>query len=537
MMPMRQQDMQQWIAVAVATDATGWTRDGSSGLCGRARARRGRGLLWLILLVALAPAAASAEPSFPQAKPLAAAAANHLDVAYLPHRQAGAWQDRWVTLNVHVPPGDGPFPCIVFVHGGGYAKGDKDQNVNRDLLDRAVREGYVVANLNYILKGPAEMGITPQVWLDFKNAVRFLRANAEAYRIDPCRMAAWGFSAGGWLAGSGAFTTADDYHKMPPTDLETNWGERRQRGNHILVPFDDPRTPYPGQPARLSAIVADFWPKPHYRYFSADDPAILTYAGTDATHPLVKRAAEVGHVGDQIVLTEPRYEGKAILHIPPLDAAARPLDGGDRQSTLTDEAFAWLGKRLVTRPRLVPPEARPMRRQFAESVDVTLVACGEGVAVHYTTDGSPPTRQSPRYEGPFSLTGTTTVRAIAVRSGFDDSAVATFTFTEGDPPPTIAGPDRLPQATVGQPYQVRFTTGAGGGAVWNLSGHAQANVKMHTDIVEPPLGLSLDPQTGVLSGVPTLAGAWTLQVQAAAKPGSVADARDYILTIRPASNP
>jgi len=110
----------------------------------------------------------------PPAKPLERAD-NHLDVACLPQRQVGAWEDRWLRMNVHVPVGSGPFPCIVFVHGGGYGGGDEDGTLYgagpppRELLQRAVDEGYVAVNLNYILG----RGTKPQVFWDYKTAIRF----------------------------------------------------------------------------------------------------------------------------------------------------------------------------------------------------------------------------------------------------------------------------------------------------------------------------------------------------------------------------
>jgi len=79
----------------------------------------------LLMAVACAAYAQPTRPEMPPAKPLERAD-NHLDVAYLPQRQVGAWEDRWLRMNVHVPVGSGPFPCIVFVHGGGYGGGDKD---------------------------------------------------------------------------------------------------------------------------------------------------------------------------------------------------------------------------------------------------------------------------------------------------------------------------------------------------------------------------------------------------------------------------
>jgi acetyl esterase/lipase len=492
----------------------------------------------LLTMVAAASPAAEAPPTFEQ-RPVAGAV-DHFGVVYLPDRVAGDdWRNRWVTVNVHVPQGmDRPLPCIVFVHGGGYGAGDKDGRLGGAggppyvLLEQAVREGFVAVNLNYILNIERGGGIHPQVWLDFKNAIRFLRANATTYRIDPCRIAAWGFSAGGWLAGSGAFTTADDYHETPRTDAATDWYGRRQRGKVLLLPLDDLHTPYEDYTSRLTAVVADFWPKKHYDLYSADDPAILTYVGQGAEHALVKRAEAVGNEGVNLVLTDAKFKGKPSLHVPPVDAACAGLDGSGT-STLKDEAFAWLKRRLVVSPRMVPPEARPNQRVFAERTEVRLVAAAPDVRIRYTLDGSDPTQDSPLYTQPFTVTRTTTVKAFAECEGFPPSAVAAFTFTRGTPAPTLVGPERLPTASVGRPWSVAFHTAEEGEFLWNIGGHAVPEVKMHTrGYARPPLGIVLDPKTGVLSGTPTRAGAYTVAIEVARGLRQPADVRAYALEIR-----
>lgn len=475
-------------------------------------------------------AAMAAHPQFPQAKPIKNAH-NALDVPYLPERVTGSVHDRWVTMNIHWPKDEARHPCIIFIHGGGYGGGDKDGGYGgaggppRKLLTRAVAEGFVAVNLNYILGN----GIHPQVFHDFKSAVRFLRSHADKYHIDPARIAAWGFSAGGWLASSGGFTTADDLFNVAASDLATPWGARRKRQNQLRVPFDDPRSPWADHSARLTAIVADFWSKRELTFYGPDDPAVLTYVGTGGSHKLVRLADKVGNEGRQIVLTNEKYRGKSSLHIPPINAASQKLDGSDGASTLQDEAFKWLRQKLVASPKAVAPEARPLRRQFAQSVQVRLVSPGKAT-IRYTTDGGKPTADSPVYNKPFELMMTTTVKARVWAKGFKPSAVATFTFTKSDVPPAITNPATLPKAKVGQAYRVAF---AADGAVgwWNLGGHAQTTTKMHTKDVVAPLGVAIDPETGILSGTPTKAGSFTLQVQAAAGLGRIADTRTYVLVV------
>lgn len=76
------------------------------------------------------------------------------------------------------------------------------------------------------------------------------------------------------------------------------------------------------------------------------------------------------------------------------------------------------------------PTATPNGGSFITSQSVTLSCATAGASVYYTTDGSMPTTGSTRYSGAFTITDTTTVKAIAVKSGMNDSGVLTVTFTK-----------------------------------------------------------------------------------------------------------
>lgn len=85
-------------------------------------------------------------------------------------------------------------PLVIYVHGGAFKGGDKGMVGGKvqPLLDA----GYAVASLNYRLSGEA---LFPAGAQDVKAAVRWLRANAATYNVDPAKFAAWGESAGGNL--------------------------------------------------------------------------------------------------------------------------------------------------------------------------------------------------------------------------------------------------------------------------------------------------------------------------------------------------
>ena len=68
--------------------------------------------------------------------------------------------------------------------------------------------------------------------------------------------------------------------------------------------------------------------------------------------------------------------------------------------------------------------------QFTESTQVTMSG-PDGAEIHYTTDGSTPTAESPVYSEPLTLTATTTVKAIAIKDG-QSSEVTSRTYTKGN---------------------------------------------------------------------------------------------------------
>jgi acetyl esterase/lipase len=96
-------------------------------------------------------------------------------------------------LDLYLPEkADRPLPVIVWVHGGGWAAGDKTNGP----AFRFAAKGYAVASINYRFSQDA---IFPAQIYDCKAAVRWLRASANKYRLDSAHFGAWGASAGGHL--------------------------------------------------------------------------------------------------------------------------------------------------------------------------------------------------------------------------------------------------------------------------------------------------------------------------------------------------
>ncbi len=90
----------------------------------------------------------------------------------------------------------GPLPVVLWVYGGAFRMGSKDDGQTAGALWLTQR-GYAVAAFNYRLSPVAKF---PAQTYDCKAAVRWLRAHASEYQLDPNRIAAWGASAGGHLS-------------------------------------------------------------------------------------------------------------------------------------------------------------------------------------------------------------------------------------------------------------------------------------------------------------------------------------------------
>ena len=143
-------------------------------------------------------------------------------------------------LDVFLPEGQGPFPAIISIHGGGYVACDKRQKEMIEPMLAGLNRGFAVIGLNYRLAG--ESGF-PEPVRDIKRAVRFIKANAKEWDICPDRLAAWGGSAGGYMTLMGCLCAQDRY-------------------------FDSEADPYREMDASLAAGVAWY---PQTDFLTADE--------------------------------------------------------------------------------------------------------------------------------------------------------------------------------------------------------------------------------------------------------------------------
>lgn len=120
-----------------------------------------------------------------------ASASNHIFASY------PEVSDRFTSFDLYVPAGCGPFPVLIWVHGGAWVGGDK---ANPEVLDRiayAHSLGYALASTNYRLANKFGKGAWPDYPNDVADAVAYIVDNAGRLRLDAERIVLLGHSAGG----------------------------------------------------------------------------------------------------------------------------------------------------------------------------------------------------------------------------------------------------------------------------------------------------------------------------------------------------
>jgi acetyl esterase/lipase len=126
--------------------------------------------------------------------------------------------DRWLLNVIHPKQASSePRPAIVLVHGGGWTGGDHY---------RFSKMGFMLAQRGYVVMLPTyrmiKDGPFPACLHDVKNSIRWLRANAQKYNVDPKRIGAYGNSAGGTLALTVALTAGDKELEGDGTHLDSS---------------------------------------------------------------------------------------------------------------------------------------------------------------------------------------------------------------------------------------------------------------------------------------------------------------------------
>lgn len=249
--------------------------------------------------------------------------------------------------------GEGPFPLVIHIHGGGFAFGDKRDD-HMDAYLKGLKRGFAVASIEYRVSGEAKF---PAAVNDCREAIRYIKAHAGEYKVDKDRIGVIGGSAGGNLAAmmgmnvpNGAFMgekAADAYAETPfarvavpqfgPMSFGTMTEQARANGISEVHEnaADMPESQYIGVPI-------DKAPK---ELVDAANPA--TYAGPDTAPMLVQHGTK-----DHLVPFAQSVEFVKALEAKGCDVTFTPLEGADHEDKMftseenLDLVFGFIKKHL-----------------------------------------------------------------------------------------------------------------------------------------------------------------------------------------------
>ena len=257
-------------------------------------------------------------------------------------------------LDIGLPEGKGPFPVVLFFHGGGWQQGDK-WHMHR-WIQKFVSAGYAGVSVAYRFapgfKWPAQIQ-------DAKRAVRYLRAHAGEYNIDPARLGVMGESAGAYLALMLGVTSDGD-----PFESQMDYPEFSSKVQAVVSYFSATDFTLPGLPLSpaLEAEMQKYYGKslkevraeftgatgpedPILKkisvltYVDGDDAPILMFHGdsdpfVSPEHPIrLQQALEKSGVPNQLIMVKGGGHGWT----------------GSLQEETTSQMFAFFSQWLLKR--------------------------------------------------------------------------------------------------------------------------------------------------------------------------------------------
>lgn len=242
-------------------------------------------------------------------------------------------------MDVYYPASAGPWPAVVFVHGGGWTAGDKAQVPPEVAALQA--EGFLVASVNYRL-APAHP--FPAQIEDVACAVRFLRAHAATFNLDPARVGAMGSSAGGHLVGL-----------LGTSDPSSGWavGEYLEQSGRVQAVADffgpaDLTVPFAGNLVSNNAIFGGVDPaeaSPVTHATPDDPPFLLVHGRNDTLVPLSQSELLLAALQEQGVPAELLVVENAGHGLTPAGGAPTP----SRQQVV-EQVVAFFRSALQARP-------------------------------------------------------------------------------------------------------------------------------------------------------------------------------------------
>lgn len=267
-----------------------------------------------------------------------------------PNLTYARYGDRALQLDLFRPATRGtPLPAIVCIHGGGWSKGERS---SQSLLAQALAaRGFVTVTISYRLSGEAKF---PAAIQDAKAAVRWLRANAVTYGIDPAAIGVTGLSAGGHLAA--LLATSSGVHELEGDGGNAGQSSAVQAGVAMGAQSD-----------LASARIGELSRKP-------DDPFYRTFLG-----------ASQAEIPQTYALASPRRH--LDKNDPPLAFMCGELDDA---STRAEEMRHDLLRLGVATGLTVIPQAPHAFLGQQRAFDVAVNACATFFTLHLKQHSRPP---------------------------------------------------------------------------------------------------------------------------------------------------
>lgn len=217
-------------------------------------------------------------------------------------------------LDVYLPEGNGPFPIIISIHGGGFIACDKRQKDMIDPMLTGLERGYAIVAVNYRL---AEECLFPEPVKDIKRAIRFIKANADQWGLNAEKMVLWGGSAGGYMSLMGClfaqetlFDSEDDPNLLisaeveggviwyPVTDFTVDLDEEL-RINNMIDSRIDPEVKDVHKEYEPAFPISD---DAQYPYHNLEGSAMMKFLGHDncLDKEIVAKASPITYISEKM---------------------------------------------------------------------------------------------------------------------------------------------------------------------------------------------------------------------------------------------
>jgi pectinesterase len=238
--------------------------------------------------------------------------------------------EREVKLDLYLPkqPAGAKIPCIVVIHGGGWRQGDKTRFA--PIAIRLAEQGFGAACIGYRLLPEVQFPAPVQ---DCKAAVRWVRANAGKYGLDPDRIGAMGGSAGGHLVAM--LGTSYKEPKLEGDGGNAGVSSRVQAVVAMATPADMTRF---GDRSQLGKeLLALISPVTHVDKDSA--PTLLMHGDDDRTVPMQQ---------SELLLEKYKQAGVTADLVKILGAPHAFWNGPQWSADVMDRAVSFFRKQLAT---------------------------------------------------------------------------------------------------------------------------------------------------------------------------------------------